>query len=98
MKMEPINLDARLGFNHYEIDTEINHIHLDLEKCLGCEAKPCLTVCPAQVYLLMEDHISIRYENCLECGTCQMACDQAGNRGLTWRNPSNGYGIQFRFG
>ncbi|NLG99998.1 MAG: 4Fe-4S dicluster domain-containing protein [Chloroflexi bacterium] len=98
MTDKPLNLDARLGFNYYEIDTENNHIHLDMEKCQACAARPCLTVCPAQVYLWVEGQISVRYENCLECGTCQVACDQVGNRGLTWRNPTNGLGIQFRWG
>lgn len=98
MKSDRVNLDARLGFDHYEIDTENNHIHLDSEKCQHCKTQPCLTVCPAQVYLLTDNRISVRYENCLECGTCQVACDQEGNRGLTWLNPTNGFGIQFRWG
>lgn len=92
------NLDARLGFDHFEIDTENNHICLDEGKCRRCAPRPCLVVCPAQVYLMVGDVVTTRYENCLECGTCQVACDGCGNGGLTWRNPVNGLGIQFRKG
>ena len=99
MKREPdANLDARLGCNRYDIDTENCHIHISLEKCQACKTRPCLTVCPAQVYLWKDNRMSIRYENCLECGTCQIACDQEGNQGLNWQNPTNGLGIQFRWG
>lgn len=92
------NLDARLGYDHFEIDTENSHIRLDEVKCRACVSKPCLVVCPAQVYLIVEDALTARYENCLECGTCQVACDGCGNGGLTWCNPVNGLGIQFRKG
>jgi ferredoxin like protein len=43
-------------------------------------------------------HVAVRYENCLECGTCQIACDFGGNGAITWRPPVNGFGIIFRYG
>jgi ferredoxin like protein len=93
-----LNLDARLGLDKYTIDEENSHIFVNQERCDQCNTKPCLTVCPAGVYQLIETRIVVRYENCLECGTCQIACDHGGNKGITWTNPQGGFGIQFRYG
>ena len=93
-----VSLDQLLGLCRYEIDAENSHITVDPARCLSCSAKPCLTVCPAVVYRWIDDHVAVRYENCLECGTCQLACDTLGKGGITWRNPQGGFGIQFRYG
>ncbi len=93
-----LSLDARLGLDKYEIDEEQSHIQIDAARCTTCERKPCLTVCPAYVYRWVDDHVAIRYENCLECGTCQIACDSGGQGGIAWRNPQGGFGILFRYG
>jgi ferredoxin like protein len=98
MNQKTLSLDARLGLDKYEIDEEQSHIQVNLERCKECALKPCLTVCPAQVYLWVENRVAVRYENCLECGTCQIACDSGGQGGITWRNPQGGFGIQFRYG
>lgn len=93
-----MSLVYRLSLNRYEIDKEISHITIDMERCRGCADKPCLTVCPAGVYTWTQERVKAQYEDCLECGTCQIACDHLGNRGLTWKNPAGGYGIEFRYG
>ena len=93
-----LSLDARLGLDKYGIDEEQSHIVVDHELCRNCSAKPCLTVCPAHVYEWIDDRVAVRYENCLECGTCQLACDHGGNGGITWSNPQGGFGILFRYG
>jgi ferredoxin like protein len=98
-----MTLDARLGLDKYEIDEENSHITVDAPRCLDCALKPCLTVCPAEVYRWVDEagtpgHVAVRYENCLECGTCQIACDFGGNGAITWRPPVNGFGIIFRYG
>ena len=98
MSPKTLTLDARLGLDKYEIDEEQSHIQVDHERCKACSLKPCLTVCPAQVYTWVDDRVAVRYENCLECGTCQIACDSGGNGAITWRNPQGGFGIHFRYG
>ena len=98
MSPKVLTLDARLGLDKYEIDEENSHITVDHERCKTCDLKPCLTACPAYVYQGVEEHVAVRYENCLECGTCQIACDSGGNKGITWRNPQGGFGILFRYG
>ena len=96
--MSRLSLDARLGLDKYEIDVTASHISVDQARCIDCRAKPCLTVCPATVYRWVDDKVVVRYENCLECGTCQLACDGRGNGGITWRIPAGGFGIHFRYG
>ena len=93
-----MSLDARLGLDKYEIDNEQSHIAVAHERCVACELRPCLTVCPAGVYNWVNDQVKAAYENCLECGTCQIACDEGGEGGITWQNPAGGFGILFRYG
>jgi ferredoxin like protein len=98
MTQATLSLDARLGLDKYETDKEQSHITVDQARCKTCSIKPCLTVCPANVYTMVDEHIAVRYENCLECGTCQIACDTGGNGAITWHNPQGGFGIIFRYG
>ena len=101
MSSEPIkgmSLDARLGLDKYEIDEQQSHILVDQALCQICCERPCLTVCPAGVYKWVDGQIMVSYENCLECGTCQISCDHGGKGGITWSNPSGGFGIVFRYG
>lgn len=98
MTTRELSLDARLGLDKYEIDEAHSHIEVDQERCRLCRLKPCLTVCPAAVYVLVENEVVARYENCLECGTCQVACDTGGEGGITWSPPRGGFGILFRYG
>jgi ferredoxin like protein len=93
-----LTLDERLGLCKYEIDASRSHIDVDSERCGQCSRRPCLSVCPAEVYQWVGGRVAVRYENCLECGTCQFACDAFGNRGLSWHNPAGGFGVQFRQG
>jgi len=98
MKIQVLSLDARLGLDKYEIDEKNSHILIDQSRCQQCLLQPCLTVCPAAVYVTVDGDIVARYENCLECGTCQVACDTGGEGGITWNPPQGGFGILFRYG
>lgn len=97
MNMRTHSLDDLLGLNKYEID-ERSHISVVEERCTDCQKKVCLVVCPAEVYVLREDRIVIRHENCLECGACSIACNAEGSRWVDWRNPRGGYGIVYQYG
>ncbi len=97
MSLGKLSLDRRLGLDKYEIDSQ-SHIEVDQEKCAKCETKVCLYVCPAEVYKLEGDRIVCNYEDCLECGTCQIACHSGGMGGITWHNPRGGFGISYRYG
>ncbi len=90
------SLEARLGRNVYQVDSE-SHIAIDAERCrTQCAVKVCTFVCPARVYRLTEDGgIHVEHDGCLECGTCIIACPL---EALSWHYPRAGYGVQYRFG
>jgi len=60
-----------------------------------CVNRPCLHICPANVYRLENDRISVNYEGCLECGSCRIACPCLN---IKWRFPTGGFGIRHKFG
>ncbi|MDD5521394.1 MAG: electron transfer flavoprotein-ubiquinone oxidoreductase [Kiritimatiellae bacterium] len=71
---------------------------LDTEKCKECINKfgaPCTLFCPAQVYTLNDDGLSIRIDpsNCLHCKTCQIK-DPYQN--IEWNLPEGGGGPHYK--
>ena len=93
---QPLSLDARLGLDRYEIDAEQSHITVDHDKCTTCTARPCLVCCPAIVYRWVDERVAVAYENCLECGTCRIACGDTIVK--KWENPQPTMGVEYRFG
>jgi ferredoxin like protein len=91
-----MNMDAKLGLNVFSIDEE-PHIIINQEICQAeCQIRYCLQVCPAELYTLdMQGKVQVKYEGCLECGTCLIACR---HEALTWHYPRAGHGVQYRFG
>jgi ferredoxin like protein len=91
-------LSERLGADSFVTD-RTPHLRIEDPKlCQGCPLKPCIVVCPAQVYAWDLDHIRIQFENCLELGACRVACDQIGRRALSWEYPRAPKGIAYRLG
>ncbi len=75
-----------------------SHIQVNEGICRSCGIdRICLTICPAKVYELDEgaNKIRVNFENCLECGTCWVACTEGA---IDWRNPQGGFGVRFRHG
>ena len=91
-----MNIEAKLGLNVFKIGTE-SHITINQQICQAeCQKRPCLHVCPAEVYTLdREGWVQAEYEGCLECGTCLIACPF---EALSWQYPNAGFGVQYRFG
>ena len=48
-----------------------------------------------EVYKLEGNKIIIGYENCLECGTCRLACPY---ENISWKYPRGGFGVKYRYG
>jgi len=91
-----MDIDAKLGLDVFKVDT-VNHIELDEAVCGACTSRVCLWICPAQVYTEGDDgRINVRFEGCLECGSCLIACPQG--EGLKWRYPKGAFGVHYRFG
>ena len=73
------------------------HITVDSRVCEGCATKACVTACPADLFALTADGgILFNYEQCFECGTCYMVCDEEG--AISWSYPDGGMGVVFRRG
>jgi ferredoxin like protein len=70
----------------------LSHIWLDRQKCSQCRFKACLVVCPANTYEEINGRIEHSYENCLECGSCRVACQE---NAICWENPRGGFGVTF---
>jgi ferredoxin like protein len=70
-----------------------SHITVDNRLCGECLNRICTYICPAEVYIWDENtcKIDARYENCLECGACRVACEA-----IEWVNPAWGEGIAYK--
>ena len=89
-----MNIDDLPQLTQFNID-EQPHIVVDKEVCRTCDHRDCVLSCPANCYTWNEETglLSVVYENCLECGTCYVVCD---NEAIDWSYPRGGSGVNFR--
>ena len=91
-----VEIKRRLATLRYQTDAkEFAHITTKPEICAKCPHSFCTFVCPAQCYQRIEGRLVFRYEDCVECGACDIACDQGS---VTWTMPRGPYGVRYRFG
>ncbi len=93
---KPLTLDRRLSLVTFTKDPE-PFILVETELCFKCEKKPCLYVCPAQVYT-WTDKLNYNTEGCLETGTCLVVCHKLGAKAIDWKYPGGGRGASFKQG
>ena len=93
---ENLSLDKRLMLVNFSRDPE-PFIVVDTAKCDNCASKPCLYICPAQVYTWQEK-LQYNTEGCMETGACLVVCHKLGNRAISWKYPSGGKGATFKQG
>ncbi len=91
-----MTIENKLSTIKYSPDTE-SHLRPDNEKCKSCKSKICQKVCPAGVYEWLEEEqrLLVKYENCLECGACRIACE---SKSLGWEYPKGTKGVLFKNG
>ena len=91
-----MSLDKKLFTLKYSPDTQ-SHLKPNKEDCKNCETKACTFICPAQVYEWSEEkqELIVKYENCLECGACRIACE---HKSLDWEYPKGTKGVTFKQG
>ena len=91
-----MNLDKNLATLKYTPDT-VSHLKPNNEDCKTCKYRPCENVCPAGVYEWLENEqkLLVKYENCLECGACRIACEK---KSLEWEYPKGTKGVMFKKG
>ena len=94
---KPMTLEAKLGLLAYKNDHQTHIKILQSDVCLKCPNKPCVTGCPAGVYVWDEPQkkIVVSYENCIECGACRMLCPYD-NIKCFW--PRGGFGVAYKYG
>ncbi len=78
-----------------KIDTE-SHIKVDQPKFRLDPDPAILYLCPSKVYErnATTRECIVNFENCLECGACQVACRDY----VTWDNPRGGVGVIYKYG
>ena len=91
-----MSLDRRLSLVSFSKDPE-PFIVVEKELCNSCEAKPCLYICPAQVYT-WTDQLNYNTEGCLETGACLVVCHKIGAKAIEWKYPAGGRGALFKQG
>jgi ferredoxin like protein len=89
-------IEKLLSFNKYLVDDEEKHITIKKEICAGCRTRPCIPACPAGLYVLKDQEMSIDPAGCLECGTCRVVCPFP--EAIDWNYPRGGFGISYRYG
>ena len=91
-----VKVEDKLFLDRFRVDEESHLRIISAAICIEeCPDQPCLYICPANVYKLEKDRISVSYEGCLECGTCRIGCPHFN---IDWRFPKGGYGVRHKFG
>ena len=91
-----LDFEDRMASVAFDVD-ERAHIVVDGDSCHGCTTKACVSVCPARLFVPLGDGgILFNYEQCFECGSCYMVCNEAG--AITWSYPEGGKGVVLRRG
>jgi len=86
-------VEDALNANVWDVDGS-PHIQVDTSKCVTCKTRPCIVLCPADTFVILDGKILHSYEGCLECGTCRVLCPE---KAITWKYPLSGRGVQYRF-
>ncbi len=72
-----------------------SHIQVNQQQFKADPKQPVTFLCPAKVYEHNEAtrECIVNFENCLECGACQVA-----SRYVVWKNPDGRSGITLKYG
>lgn len=95
MNKKRMTIEDKLFTVIRKIDTE-SHIKVDQEKFQKDPNPAIIYLCPSRVYLKNETtgECIVNFENCLECGACQVACRDY----VSWDNPRGGKGVIYKYG
>lgn len=96
MKDEKVNVKARLGAAKFVTDDEhYAHITIDPDICATCPHEMCMRGCPSQCFEVVNDRMTFTYEDCVECGTCDIVCTPGS---VVWRHPRASFGVNYKYG
>lgn len=73
----------------YEFKTVTGKIVINLDQCLKCSEKPCISACIPQILaeeegrpVLAIDREAAQKGRCIECLACELECHFTGNKAL----------------
>ena len=89
-----ISFEARMATVEFRVDEDRAHITVDDTLCRDCTTRGCITACPANLLVpTAAGGILFNYEQCFECGTCYLVCNEEG--AISWTYPEGGHGVVF---
>lgn len=95
-KLPIVDVKARLGTTKFVTDAhDFQHITVDPDICETCPHTMCVNSCPAKCFEFVNDRMQFTYEDCVECGTCDIVCTPGS---VKWHNPRASFGVNYRYG
>ena len=97
MSLQAVRVEEKLYQNRYLVDAGKPHIVIEPHEKPSKNLLAMTTACPAGCYTENSmGQVEITPDGCLECGTCRVLCEAAGD--IRWNYPRGGYGVLFKFG
>ncbi len=90
-----MNIEEKLSVLNYKTDPTYEHITVNPSICEVCPDNFCTFACPASCYKMIDGKLNFKYEDCVECGTCFVACSHGS---VKWTNPKGSQGIKYKLG
>ena len=91
----------KLGILDYRTDEhKFAHIVINTSLCSDCPHHLCISGCPVRCFNFFKKidgktEMVFSYEDCIECGTCDIMCDQGA---VAWTFPRGSFGIKYEQG
>ena len=92
-----VRVEDKLFQNRYLVDAGRPHITVLPHEKPSKNLLALTSICPAKCYELNDKgQVDVTPDGCMECGTCRVLCESAGE--ITWDYPRGGYGVLYKFG
>jgi len=90
-----LNLSDKMYTVNFKRGPEAHLKIIAQDVCHRCVDKPCLNVCPFNVFILEGEETVINWDSCGEMGACKVVCPYDN---IFWTYPAGGFGVSYKFG